>query len=174
MIDKITLCANTASFKVGLLNIILLLLMFNTCYSAKDLDLNAKIKKIKSMPLQTIADLPEFKSPEKFRYPENDSRRNPFVPKELTFIPNNKRVKEPLESYPLDALKFVGVLKEGQITWALIQQPNGFISRVHIGNYIGQNYGKIIDIKEKMVKLEETVKISNKWKKRVSYISTLF
>jgi type IV pilus assembly protein PilP len=148
--------------------------MFNTCYSAKELDLNAKIKIIKSMPLRPIADLPEFKSPEKFRYPENDSRRNPFVPKALSFIPNNKRVKEPLESYPLDDLKFVGVIKEGQRTWALIQEPNGFIFRVHIGNYIGQNFGKIIDIKEKMIKLEETVKISNKWKKRVSYISALF
>ncbi len=42
--------------------------------------------------------------------------------------PNTKRPKQPLEAFPLDALKFVGILKEGNIVWALIKEPNGVVT----------------------------------------------
>ena len=186
MIDKNTIVANIPRLSLRALSkqfrflkkdkieviILLLSFMLNSCDTAKDSNLKTQLKRIKSMPMQPIADLPEFKSPPRFTYPENKHRRNPFTPKALSFAtnPNSKRRKEPLELFPLEDLKFVGVLKEGAIIWALIKQPNYFITRVHIGNYIGQNYGKIIDIKDTLIKLEELVKISNKWEKRIIYI----
>lgn len=41
--------------------------------------------------------------------------------------------------------------------WALIKVTDGTIHRVHVGNYLGQNYGKIIRIQGDKVELLEIV-----------------
>ena len=66
----------------------------------------------------------------------------------------------------MDALKFVGILKEGPIIWALIKQPDGLVSRVKPGDYIGQNYGQIMRIEDKTVHVEEAIQASGNWEKR--------
>lgn len=76
-----------------------------------------------------------------------------------------------MESFPLDALKFVGTLKKDNEIWALIRQPEGQISRVKVGDYMGQNYGRIILIKNELIKLEETVQKSGKWEKQFTTIN---
>ena len=40
---------------------------------------------------------------------------------------------------------------------ALIKSPDGLISRVNVGNYLGQNHGKVVAIKEDRVELVEIV-----------------
>ena len=77
-----------------------------------------------------------------------------------------KRPKQPLEAFPLDALKFVGILEQGPLIWALIKQPDGLISRVKPGDYMGQNYGQIVGIKEKIIQLDELVQLNGKWDKK--------
>ncbi len=144
--------------------------MLIACGSSDDNELNHYINRIKTRPAKPIEPLPEFTPLPKFIYPEDDHRRSPFKPRVVaqtdTFSPNVKRPKQPLESFPLDALKFVGTLKQGSTIWALIKQPNGLISRAKPGDYMGQNYGQITHIVAKVITLEEAVQVEGKWEKR--------
>ncbi len=70
--------------------------------------------------------------------------------------PELQRRKEPLESYPIDAMKMVGsLIKEGQPV-ALLRVDN-LLYQVRPGNYLGQNYGKIMKVSENEVTLREIV-----------------
>ena len=60
------------------------------------------------------------------------------------FAPIAGRIKEELERHPLDALRMVGTLEQGTDVWGVILGRDGTVYRVQIGNYMGQNYGKII------------------------------
>lgn len=140
------------------------------CGSSNESDLNRYINHVKSKPARPIEPLPEFKPLAKFIFPEVDHRRSPFKPRVVqqgdVFSPNIKRPKQPLEAFPLDALIFVGILKQGSTIWALIKQPEGLITRVKPGDYMGQNYGQIIAIKDKVILLDEAVQVEGKWEKR--------
>lgn len=70
--------------------------------------------------------------------------------------PEMKRRKEPLEAYPLDAIAMVGSLNKSGIPTALVKVDN-LIYQVRAGNYLGQNYGKILKINETSVQLREIV-----------------
>ncbi len=70
--------------------------------------------------------------------------------------PELARRKEPLESFPLDAMSMVGTLmKQGQPV-ALVKVDN-LLYQVRPGNYLGQNYGKIMTVGETEVTLREIV-----------------
>lgn len=158
---------NTVNFLV----MILLSLLLIACSSSDDSELTHYINKIKTRPSKPIEPIPNFEQLPKFTYPEGENRRSPFkpiMPKQQTdlFAPNIKRPKQPLESFPLDALKFVGILKQGSDVWALIDQPGGLVSRVKVGDYMGQNYGQVISIKERLIKIQEAVNTGGKWEKR--------
>lgn len=68
--------------------------------------------------------------------------------------PEMSRRKEPLESFPLDAMAMVGSLNKTGIPTALLKVDN-LIYQVKVGNYLGQNYGKIIHITESSIQLRE-------------------
>ncbi len=133
-------------------------------------DLQQYINEIKRRPPKTIEAIPKFAPLPIFKFPENDVRRSPFKPVDLKkrneqFAPDKNRKREPLESFPLDAIKFVGILKQGNETWALIREPDSQIVRARVGGYMGQNYGRIMSINEDTIKLEETIKNSGTWEK---------
>jgi len=142
--------------------------------SGDNSDLIKYINDVKSRPGIPIEPIPKFSPLPTFRFPENDTRRSPFKPVELRkvdlYAPDQKRKKEPLEAYPVDALKFVGILKQGNVLWALIKDPAKKIVPVKVGNYMGLNYGRIISIKNDEIKLEETVRNSGTWEKRSTTI----
>jgi type IV pilus assembly protein PilP len=71
--------------------------------------------------------------------------------------PDQNRTPEPLESFPLDGLKMVGTLGPASAPEGLLKDPEGVIRRVRIGNYVGQNYGRIIAINEGQIELVELV-----------------
>ena len=78
--------------------------------------------------------------------------------------PETNRRPEPLESYPLDALSMVGTLEredEGKELFALIQAPDSTVTRVTVGNYLGQNYGRITSIAEYELQLNEKIPDGN-------------
>ena len=54
--------------------------------------------------------------------------------------PDLNRPKEPLEAFPLESLKMVGVLQQKNTNFALIKADTG-LYRVKVGNYMGQNFG---------------------------------
>ena len=66
------------------------------------------------------------------------------------------RRREPLESYPLDNMAMVGsVAREGR-QFALLKVDK-LLYQVKVGDYIGQNYGRITKISETEVALREIV-----------------
>jgi type IV pilus assembly protein PilP len=68
--------------------------------------------------------------------------------------PEMTRRKEPLEAFPLDTMAMVGSLIKSGLPAALIKVDN-LIYQVKVGNYLGQNYGKIVQISENSVQLRE-------------------
>lgn len=78
------------------------------------------------------------------------------------------RRKEPLEAFPLDSVTMVGsVSKEGR-PYALLKVDN-LLYQVRVGEYLGQNYGKITKISETEVVLREIVQdAAGEWIERTS------
>jgi type IV pilus assembly protein PilP len=80
------------------------------------------------------------------------------------FAPEEGHVQEELELFPLDALRMVGTLEQDEAIWGIVLDREGTVYRVKVGNYMGQNYGKIIAILEDRIELEERARDSNgKW-----------
>lgn len=145
-----------------------------TACSGDNSDLKNYINDIKVRPGAPIEAIPKFSPLPIFRFPENDNRRSPFKPTDAKkveqYAPDQKRAKQPLEAYPLDGLKFVGILKQGNQLWALIKDPTKKVVSVKVGNYMGLNFGQIISIKNNEIILEETVKNSGGWEKHKTTI----
>ena len=66
------------------------------------------------------------------------------------------RRKEPLESFPLDAMAMVGSVSKAGTPVALLRVDN-LLYQVKAGDYLGQNYGRILRISETEVALREIV-----------------
>ncbi|MCL2589870.1 MAG: pilus assembly protein PilP [Betaproteobacteria bacterium] len=81
---------------------------------------------------------------------------------------NPDRQREPLEAYPLESLKMVGVLGKGKSINALIQADK-VLYRVHVGNFMGRNYGNIISINQDFIELQELIEDLNEgWIERIT------
>src|SRR3954463_14239632 len=53
---------------------------------------------------------------------------------------HEKRIKEPLEAFPLESIQMLGTITQDKETFALVKAgPN--LYRVKKGNYMGQNFG---------------------------------
>lgn len=88
-------------------------------------------------------------------------------PNSLLSAEINRR-KEPLESYPLDSMAMVGSVVRGNQPYALLRVDN-LLYQVKLGDYLGQNYGKITKITETDVSLREIVQdAAGEWIERNS------
>ncbi len=146
-----------------LLPLTFLLVMFQAGCTRGTSDLEAFVAEVKSRPAKPIEPIPEIKTFEPFTYTAFDLR-DPFSPpasaqegKGGGLRPDTARRKEPLERYPLDALSMVGLIEKDGRTLALIRSSDGLIHQVAVGNYAGQNYGRIIRIQEDRVDLIEII-----------------
>jgi len=70
--------------------------------------------------------------------------------------PELARRKEPLESFPLDAMKMVGMMMRDGNPVGLVK-VDALLYQVKPGMYLGQNYGKIVKVSETEVVLREIV-----------------
>ena len=86
-------------------------------------------------------------------------------PNSLLSAELNRR-KEPLESYPLDSMNMAGsVNRQGQ-AFALLRVDN-LLYQVKVGDYLGQNYGRIMRIGETEISLREIVQdAAGEWTER--------
>jgi len=66
------------------------------------------------------------------------------------------RRKEPLEAFPLDSVAMVGSVNRKGVPFALLKVDN-LLYQVKVGEYLGQNYGKITRIAETEINLREIV-----------------
>ncbi|MGC1183474.1 pilus assembly protein PilP [Legionella sp.] len=148
-------------------------LLLAACSGDND-DLMHYIAEVKQRKMRSIELIPTFASLSRFKFPNDDSRRNPFIvmngEKQIdSYISHQNQIKQALEAYPLDTLKFVGTLAQDNRIWGLIKQPNSQIIPVHIGDCIGQNHGRIILIQNNLIKLQETIKdASGMWEKHTT------
>ena len=81
---------------------------------------------------------------------------------------HEKRLKEPLEAFPLESIQMLGTITQDKETFALVKAgPN--LYRVRKGNYMGQNFGVITAIDEVQISLKELVQDSGgEWVERES------
>lgn len=81
---------------------------------------------------------------------------------------HQNRAKEPLEAYPLESLKMVGVLARGRDHHALVRADAG-LYRIRVGNYMGQNFGVVTKIGDGEIVLKELIQDgSGDWAERSS------
>jgi type IV pilus assembly protein PilP len=87
--------------------------------------------------------------------------------------PDLNRPKEPLEAYPLESLKMVGVLQQKKANFALVKADRG-LYRVKVGNYLGQNFGLITTITDSQIQVRELIQDSvGDWTERQSTLQLL-
>jgi type IV pilus assembly protein PilP len=70
--------------------------------------------------------------------------------------PDFDRPREPLEAYPLESLKMVGVMRKDKILHALVQVDNT-VYQVRPGNHMGQSFGVITSITDSQMNIKELV-----------------
>jgi type IV pilus assembly protein PilP len=76
-------------------------------------------------------------------------------PNSLLSAEMNRR-KEPLEAYPLDSMSMVGSVNKLGQPFALLR-VDALLYQVKVGDYLGQNYGRVTKIAETEVALREIV-----------------
>jgi type IV pilus assembly protein PilP len=151
---------------------VMFVLTLSACQQQKQ-DLTGYVAEVKSRQHADIAAIPVMKPYEKFVYKATDLR-DPFVATvtDLPIVndksakkviengikPDLERLKEALEFYALSELVLVGTLEQkSDGIWGLVRAPDGVIHRVQTGNYIGQNYGKVLTITDVGLTLKEII-----------------
>jgi len=82
------------------------------------------------------------------------------------------RNKEELEQYELDSLRMVGTMDNGETNWGIIQDPDGAVHRIRVGNYMGRNTGKVLNVFEDRIEVREIVRNSQgRWEERQAAIA---
>jgi type IV pilus assembly protein PilP len=82
-------------------------------------------------------------------------RQEARQPNSLLASEMNRR-REPLESFPLDAMSMVGSLTRDGRPFALLRVDN-LLYQVKVGDHLGQNFGRITRIAETEIVLREIV-----------------
>lgn len=145
---------------------VLALLVLAGCQDA-DLDaLQARLETLRNKPRGEIAELPEMPYYTVAAY-HGAARRSPFVADdgeaevaavEQAPLPDADRPRQPLEAYELDDLELVGTLSVGQTPSGLVRAPDGRIHRLFIGDYLGRDRGRVVDVGRRSLSLMETVR----------------
>jgi len=99
-----------------------------------------------------VEPLPKVKSYQPLTYDANDLI-DPFSTlkakvegdRKGTDLPDFNRQRQPLEDFPLETLKLVGIFQDKQRLVAHIL-ANGRSYQVTVGNYLGQSFGRIVKI----------------------------
>lgn len=156
-----------------LLPTILLGLMLGGCSSSNNFsDLKQWMNQQSKNMVGNIKKLP----PGEGYIPVNfDAKKDPFSTKitvsladlvKNKYAPNLNRAKEPLEVFPLNLLKMTGTIIKDKKMYAIVLDPKNLVHYVTIGNYMGQNYGKITKITDGEITLREKIKVGDTWEEK--------
>ena len=137
------------------------------CGSRDYSDLDQFMEEKRARPGGIIAPIPTFKAYEAFAYSATRLRSpfdRPIEVREITQVqavssikPDETRAKEFLEQYTFDSLAMVGTLERSGNSWALVSDPEGGIHRVQVGNFLGRNHGKIVELTDTYLAVVEIV-----------------
>lgn len=129
------------------------------CGGAGDFsDLQAKMAEIKARPRGRIDPPPEFAPIASVSYSVHQMR-GPFtppiddsgmdIPQGRQVEPDFTRPREYLERFTLDSLQMVGsISRPGSPLEVLVKDPTGTVNRVRVGNHLGKNFGRVIEVSE--------------------------
>ena len=95
----------------------------------------------------------EFRSPFSLPTPKPRVRLGP--PSNVR--PNPARKREPLERFARGTLRLVGFVEQRGALFALVQPPDGGIARVVVGNHLGRNHGRVVNLSEAGLDIVEIV-----------------
>lgn len=157
-------------------------LLLSGCGASID-DLVAYTEQVKANTQVSIEPYPEFKQFESVNYLAMDVR-SPFMravgESDLVQIettpncaqPDRSRAKENLERFGLDALLMGGVMTINGKRFALIKANDGSLHRVTKGNYVGLFHGKVTQINDREVKIQEMLPDgAGCWQSKIATIS---
>jgi type IV pilus assembly protein PilP len=143
-------------------------LLLAGCGGQQD-DLSRYIAEVKARPATPIPPIPAVRTYTPYTY-EGLSGRDPFRQSTSEGSdqvaqagpakgprPDMQRSREYLERFELDTLVMVGTFAKESSEWALIQDPDGVVHRVAVGNYMGKNHGKVTVILANEVQLSEFI-----------------
>jgi type IV pilus assembly protein PilP len=137
----------------------LMTLVLAAC-GADQSDLRDYINEVKDRHRRPVPEVPTVEPFEGFSYAASELR-DPFQPHSRRIVvdphPDMNRPREYLEEFVLNQLSLVGTLRQEERRWALIEAPDGEVHRVSTGNYLGRNYGQIVQIDASMLTLREIV-----------------
>ncbi|SEN17289.1 pilus assembly protein PilP [Nitrosomonas marina] len=162
--------------KLRIMVILVAASLLTACESGDLADLDTFISNAGKGLRGQVDPLPEVKTFELFAYDAFDIP-SPFEPRKKEqaqsagngIQPDLTRRKEYLESFPLESLEMVGSLEQNGIIYAVVKTPEKSLLRVGIGNYLGQDFGKINQISESEIELRELVQDGvNEWSERIS------
>lgn len=148
--------------------------VLGACSGEQHGDLRQFVKDSDKLPHGRIPPLPEVKPYEPFTYNAFDLI-DPFKPRKIQppkgsgsgAAPDLNRRREPLEAYPLETLRMVGTLEQKKQLYALVKGPDNTLFRVTSGNYLGQNFGRIVGISESTIKLKEILQdVGGNWEEK--------
>lgn len=149
---------------IARLSITFVILLLAACSDGMN-DLRQYVEETKGKYQGSVEPLPQFEPYKSHEYAVS-KLRPPFTEPTVALSqqetadgpsPDTQRRKEPLEFFPLDALRMVGTLEQQGQAWGLIQDPEGTIHRIRPGNHAGQNFGEILRISEDKIDLLEII-----------------
>ena len=130
-------------------------------------DLRQKMAAVKHKPKGQIEPIPTFTPYSPYVY-SAAAQRSPFtrpvleadqrlVGRRLDVAPDTNRQRELLEGFNFDALSMVGTLSRSGQIWALVDDGEGGIHRITIGNYMGKNHGRVVNASRAQLDVLEIV-----------------
>lgn len=169
--------ANSTKFK----NLLILLfgITLSACTDNEGDDLDKFMRDAASSMRVKIKPLPEVKPYLALQFNADGTLSDPFKARKAsnnsssTLQPNLNRPKEPMEAYPLESIKYVGLISKSKLTYALLKTPDSGVQQVKIGNYVGQNFGIVTRITDNEVTLKEIIQddLSGDWIERISTLT---
>lgn len=125
-----------------------------------------RVAEINAKVTPAIKPIPDFDN-NTIAYYDSEKSRNPFLGKSLykemsmykpvRVVIDSNRKKQDLEQYSINQLVMTGVLKKGKSFDAMVRTPDGHIYVASIGEYIGENHGRIKQIKPEGIEIAEAI-----------------
>ena len=146
-------------FVIRSLLVSVMLVSLSACGGGGDFsDLQAKMAEIKARPRGRIEPPPEFAPIASVSYSVHQLR-GPFtppiddsgmdIPQGRQVEPDFTRPREYLERFTLDSLQMVGTIsRPGAPLEVLVRDPTGTVNRVRVGNHLGKNFGRVVEVSE--------------------------
>ena len=172
--------------KILLLSILSMILLSGCSQSDDSLDLLKKeIESKKANAVAFIPEIPKIKTFSKYTYksgglksPFTKTRSEVITEKKITseVQPDLKRKKEDLEKFELNDFKMIGTIQKrsDKSIQAVISVDNGKVFIIDKGDYIGKNNGKITNITDSEISLNEIIQNGPYiWIKRPSTIKMI-